>query len=328
MRSGWAATTLLMGMTFAAEPAWSLALVRTSADAGGTFSSFVDSNQYPNLTNEPHLSALSHASELNAYSDIAAGSMSSCFSPSPTCALAGTDRLVNSFASANGNNGRLRAGADAHMSGPIGGGNVSATASATLIDTITLTSPIIKISLDVTSLSTLHAGADASFTFLFRFADPTPNNIEDQGPTPIFAIEGFSDDTDEGYVIHLLDSGIPIESGSSIPGLINFEADLSDPAFASLFASPFPSVPPAFDLNGPNLFEFALIARARCETDPCSASSRLDETLYIELEGSSANGYNYLGREAVEPPPTGIPTPASAALLLGGLLGLAAARRR
>ena len=80
MRSGWAAMALLIGTIFAAEPAWSLALVRTSANAGGTDGSFVRSEDYPNLTNEPHVSALSHASELGAYSDIAAGSLSSCFS--------------------------------------------------------------------------------------------------------------------------------------------------------------------------------------------------------------------------------------------------------
>lgn len=330
MRGGWAAMASLIGMILAAEPAWSMALVRTSASAGGTFGSFVDSGQHPNLADEPHLSAFSHASELSAYSDIAAGSISSCFSPSPppNCALVGTDRLVNSFASANGNSGRLRAGAHAHMGGPTGSGNVSGLASATLIDTITLTSPIIKISIDVTGFSTQHAGADASFTFLFRFADPTPNNIEDQGPTPIFGIEGFSDDSDEGYVIQLLDSDTPIQSGSSIPGSIDFEIDLSDPAFAALFTSPLPPFPPPFSLDDPNLFEFTLIARASCEEDPCSATSRLDQTLYIELEGSSANGYNYLGRGAVDPPPTSIPTPPSAVLLLSGLLGLAAAFRR
>lgn len=322
MRRGWVAMALLTGMVFAAEPAWSLALVRTSASATDLFTSFVDSQGHPELANAPHVSAVSHATELIRYSDIAAGGLSSCFGPTPpsNCALAGTDRLVNSFASANGNNGQLRAGAQAQISGPTGNGNARGIASATLIDTITLTSPIIKVSIDVNGFGALHPGADASFTFLLRFADPTPNNIEDEGPTPILGIDGFIDDSDAGYVVHLLDSHTVVESGSGVPGSLDFEFDLSDPAFSDLFT--------LFDLDGPNQFEFALIARASCEENPCSASSRLDETLYIGLEGTSENGYNYAGRDAVDPPPTGIPTPATAALLLGGLLGLAAFRRR
>jgi hypothetical protein len=166
---------------------------------------------------------------------------------------------------------------------------------------------------------------------VFRFADPTPDNLEDQGPTPIFGIEAFRRDSDEGidqgYAIYLLDSETPIETGSSIPGSFDFEIDLSDPAFAALFTSPFPPFPAPFSLDDPNLFEFTLVARASCDDDPCSATSRLDETLYIELEGKSANGCSYLGRDAVDPPPTGIVEPASGLMLLGGLAALAATLR-
>ena len=188
---------------------------------------------------------------------------------------------------------------DIRIDGPTDSGAARGTVSATLIDTITLTSPVIKVSIDINGFTTQHTEGEADFAFVFRFADPTPDNLEDQGPTPIFGIEAFHRDSDEGIdqgdAIYLLDSETPIETGSSIPGSFDFEIDLSDPAFAALFTSPFPPFPVPFSLDDPNLFEFTLVARANCDDDPCSATSRLDETLYIKLEGNSANGYSYLG---------------------------------
>jgi hypothetical protein len=339
MHTKWLTAAIFLGVLGSAEPGWAAAIVQTSANAGnGQPSSSLNSANNPALANEPYVSSVSHASELSASSTAAAGHVDTCFNPppGPNCVLAGTDRLVNTFASANGNKGTLRAGVHTYIDNSLGGGFTNGIARATLTDTITLTSPVIKISIDVTSFITKDTGGDASFLFTMGFADPTPENLEDQGATLLFSLEGFRDETgpqlEKGFIAYLL--GEPenvFASGSSVPGLFNFEIDLSDPAFAALFEPLFPDAPPpfnqpAFDLTGPNEWFFTLIADASCDHDPCSATSRLEETLYVELEGESQNGYNYPGRQIVDPP-NEIPEPATGLMLLGGLAALATGLR-
>jgi PEP-CTERM motif len=338
MRRNSLAAALLAATILSTGPVWAGAIVRTSADAGnGLPSSSINSSNLPGLVNEPHVSSLSHASELSASSEAAAGTVNTCFNGGSNCHLVGTDRYVNSFASANGNNGTLRAGVHTYVDNSLGGGFTRGTATATLTDTITLTSPVIKISIDVTKFLTNDTGGKASFLFAMGFTDPTPENLEDQGATPLFTLEGIRDEggpqLEQGFIAYLLGEPENVyDSGSSVPGFFSLEIDLSDPAFAALFEPLFPDAPPpfnqpAFDLDGPNEWFFTLTAEAYCDHDPCSATSRLEETLYVELEGQSANGYNYPGRQIVDPP-NEIPEPATGAMLLGGLAALAAGLRR
>jgi hypothetical protein len=336
MQARWLMAAALLGSVASAGPASAAAIVRTSANSG-IQSSSVDTSEDPNLANAPHVSAVSHASENLASSTAVAGPLSTCFtSVGPHCAIAVPDRFVNTFASANGNNGTLKAGVRTYIDNSLGGGNTQGIASARLTDTITLTNPVIKVSVDVTSFITNNTGGDASFQFSMGFADPTPDNLEDQGPTFLFTLEGFRRETgpelETGFIAYLL--GEPeneYDSGNSVPGFFEFEIDLSDPAFAELFEPQFPDAPPpfnqpAFDLAGPNEWFFSLTARASCDHDPCSATSRLEETLYVKLDGDSESGYSYPGRLVVDPP-SEVPEPATGLLLLGGLAGLAASLR-
>ncbi len=335
------AAALLTGTMLSTGSAWADAIVRTSADSGvDPFRSSVNTATNPTLANEAHVSALSHASELAASSESAAGNVNTCFNGGSNCAVVGTDRLVNSFASANGNNGTLRAGVRTYVDNSLGGGQTDGSATAILTDWITLTTPMIKVSIDVTSLMTTDTGGDARFNFSMGFADRTPGNLEDQNETVLFTLEGIRKATgpevETGYIAYLLGEPFlyPYDSGSSVPGRFDFEIDLTDPVFAELFEAQFPDAPPPynlpmFDLAGANLWFFSLTAQASCSSDPCSATSRLEETAYIELEGQSESGYNYTGRQIIDPPPTGeIPEPATALMMLGGLAGLAALRRR
>jgi hypothetical protein len=174
MRSGWTAAALLIGTTLSAGPAWALAVVSTSA---GTeiFSSSISSGQDPALLNEPFVSARSHATELSSSSNAVAGPLPPCLGPAP-CAAFGTDGTGNAFASANGNKGTLRVGAEARINGPDHGGSVGAAATAVLADTIALNSTIVEISVDITAFNAQQAGGGARFRFsMGRVLPETPD---------------------------------------------------------------------------------------------------------------------------------------------------------
>jgi hypothetical protein len=207
MRRSLAAVALLIGTTVSADQAWSEAIVRTSANSG-IESSSVNTSEIPGLANEPHVSAVSHASENLANSTAAAGHLSTCFtSVGPHCAIAVPDRFVNTFASANGNNGTLKAGVHTYIDNSLGGGNTQGIATAALVDTITLTSPVIKVSIDITSFMTNNTGGDVDLQFRFGFADPIPHP-EIGHATPLFTLEASRRETgpelEQGFIAFLL----------------------------------------------------------------------------------------------------------------------------
>ncbi len=314
------AAALLTATVLSTGPAWALAFVGTSAGTND-FSSSITSGQDPALVNEPHVSARSRATELSSESNAVAGFLPPCLGPAP-CAAFGTDRIGTAFASANGNNGTLRAGAEARINGPNGGGGVGAAATANLLDTITLNSTIVEISVDVTAFNTQHAGGGARFRFSMDLILPETPDPEDLEFGSILAVSAVGD-TSELFTARVF--GDLIDSGSSVPGSFHFEIDL-----ARLFASPFPNIPPLNPADTPITLGFGLEAEADCDdADPCKAKSRLENTLYIKLDGESASGYSYPGRQIVDPPPTGeIPEPATGLVVLAGLGGLAALRHR
>ncbi len=327
MRSSLLMGALLLGSTIITGPAWSGAIVRASADSGYESAS-ADSSDDPNLVSEPFVSARAHATELSASSLATAGAIDSCFqtgNPAPGCVTIGTEVQVRSYASANGNAGYLRAAAN---SGDGGQGS----ASATLIDSITLTNPVIDVFIDVNAIggaSVVSPGQSVgqSSIFFSLFLDTPSPNLDQPQRIFLFSMEAFKDDEDSGFIAYLLDDPDNVaDSGSSIPGSFDLEIDLSDPAFAGIFGLPGPA---GFDLDGPLPLGFMLMTSAACFDDSnCFAQARVDNTLYIALDGASANGYSYPGRSVVGPPPTGIPAPASGLLLLSGLAALAGLRRR
>jgi hypothetical protein len=303
-------------------------IVRASANSG-IESASVDSSDDPNLANAPFVSARARATELSANSLAAAGAIDSCFqvgNPPPNCAIAGTDIRVNAYSSANGNSGTLRAAAN---SGDGGRGS----ASAALIDSIVLANPVIDIFIDVNAIGGGNAQSpgqsigQSNILFSLFLNTPSPNLDEPQ-QIFLFALEVFKDDDDSGFLAYLLDDPDHIvDSGSSVPGSFHYEIDLSDDAFAEIFGLPGPG---GFDLDGPLPLAFLLSTSAACFDDSnCFAQARVDNTLYIELEGTSANGYSYPGQQIIDPPPpTGIPEPATALMLLAGLAGIASGARR
>jgi hypothetical protein len=136
---------------------------------------------------------------------------------------------------------------------------------------------------------------------------------------PILSVNAVGD-TSERFTVR--EFGDLIDSRTSVPGSFHYEVDL-----ARFFS--FPGIPPANPADTPINLVFELEALADCDDAiPCSAESRLENTLYIKLDGTSESGYSYLGREIVDPPPTGIPAPASGLLVLAGLAAIAAFRRR
>lgn len=331
MRSGTVLAALILGSTFLSPPAWAEAIARAGANSG-VESAAADSADNSALANEPHVSARARATELSANALSAAGAIDSCFqagSPSPGCATVGTEISVTSYASANGNQGTLKASARASD-----GGHGSAT--AVLIDTITLASPVIDILLDLNSFTGALAqspgqvtGSSSVFFSLFLDNRDDPNPDAPQSIL-LFTLEAFKDETESGFAAYLMDDpdGGTIDSGNSIPDSFHYEIDLTDPAFASLFGPIAPGFPSFYDLGEPLPLGFMLHADASCSSN-CFAEARIDKTLYIELEGESANGYAYPGKQiVVDPPPTGIPEPATALLLLAGIAGLAAGARR
>jgi PEP-CTERM motif len=316
------AAALLTATMLSTGSAWALAIVATSAGTND-FSSSIGSAQDPNLVNEPHVSARSRATELSTESNAVAGFLPTCLGQAQ-CAVVGTDAIGTAFASANGNNGTLRAGAETRIHGPDAGGDVHAAAGAGLIDTIRLNSTIVEIFVDVTAFSTPHASGGTAFFFSMAMILPETPEPEDTEFVSILDVEAFRDGSqdEESFSAHVF--GELVESGTSVPGSFHFEIDL-----AQLFASPFPNIPPLNPADTPITLGFGLDVEAGCDGDPCTAESRLENTLYIKLDGQSESGYSYPGRELVDPPPTGeIPEPASGLMLLGGLAGLAAGLRR
>lgn len=316
------AAALLTATVLSTGSAWALAIAGTSASTS-QFSSSIRSTDDPNLVNEPFVSARARASEESASSNAVAGPLPSCLGPAQ-CAVFGTDLIGTAYASANGNKGTLHAGAEARVTGPNGGSDVSAAAGAGLRDTIRLNSTIVEISVDVTAFRTPHARGGTTFFFSMAMILPETPNPEDTEFVSILEVEAFRDgeQDEESFSAHVF--GEQIESGTDVPGSFHFEIDL-----ARLFQSPFPNVPPLNPADTPITLGFGLDVEAGCDGDPCTAESRLENTLYIKLDGQSENGYSYPGRELVDPPPTGeIPEPATALLVLAGLGGLAALRRR
>ncbi len=304
-------------IALAAAPATATAIVNTSANSGPYSSS---SNTPADIANEPFISARSKATANGASSNVATGALPSCAQPGSCTSLASPPE-AGSYASANGNTGTLKVGAQAWD-----GGGARASARAGLIDTVTLTSPIIKIFVDINALgagtnqSPGQSNGDAHI-FFTMFIPPyagAPSDVENKN---LFSFEVSKDDDGAFYSAYLLDDADnPFETANSAPGELSFSIDLSDAAFANLIP------------NGPLDLGFMLFATAECDTSNCFSQARADESLYIQLQGSSANGYSYLGRPTgtdpdPDPDPVGVPEPMSALLLLSGLFGFAGLRR-
>jgi hypothetical protein len=319
--------TLVGGLIMvAAAPATATAIVRTSANSGPES---ISSDTPSDIANEPFLSSRSNAWETGASTNTVAGSLPSCAGPQG-CANAGNYPEAGSYASANGNKGTLKVGATA-----INGGDAQASATAGLRDTITLSNTKIGISVDINKLGgSDHPGPGQSsgsgsifFTMTLKTGSAENENLH------LFSFEVSKDGNDSGYIAFLLDDPEnEVASGNSVPGSLNFEIDLSSEAFAHLFQNQGP-FPPAFPLNGPLELSFLLSARADCNSSDCVSVARADESLYLDIDGISANGYEYVGRDGgtdpdPNPDPVGVPEPMSALLLLSGLAGYTALRRR
>jgi hypothetical protein len=304
-------------IALAAAPAAATALVNTSANSGLYSSS---SNTPAEIANEPYLSARSKATANGASSNVAVGALPSCAQPG-SCTSLSSPPEAGSYASANGNTGTLKVGAQAWD-----GGDARASARAALIDTVTLTSPIIKIFVDINALgpgtnqSPGQSNGDANI-FFTMFIPPYAGAPSDVENIILFSFEVEKDDDGAFYTAYLRDDiDNPIETGNSAPGELSFSIDLSEAAFSG------------FIPTGPLDLGFLLSATADCDTSNCFSQARADESLYIQLQGSSANGYSYLGRGAGTDPdpnsdPVGVPEPMSALLLLSGLFGFVSFRR-
>lgn len=301
-------------ITLAAAPASAAAIVSASADSGPESAS---TTIPAGLANEKHLSANAKATATTSHANVVAGPLPSCGAAG--CVVLGNAPEAGAYASANGNTGTLKVGAQAWD-----GSSARATARASLTDRITLASPIIKVSVDINALgpsSIIGPGqtfgdTNIFFTMFIPKPEGAPSDVQDK---ILFSFEVSKDENGSFYTAYLLDDADnPFDTANSMPATLNFSIDLSDTAFNGLIPA------------GPLDLGFALRASADCDTDNCFSQARADESLYIELQGSSANGYSYLGRGTgtdPDPDPTGIPEPMSALLFLSGLAGLAAARR-
>jgi hypothetical protein len=315
-------------ITVAAAPATATAIVRTSANSGPES---ISSDTPSAIANEPYLSSRSHATATTTSTNTVTGALPSCAGPAG-CANSGNYPEAGSYASANGNKGTLKVGAVA-----INGSNARASATAGLRDTITLTNTKIGISVDIdafggsnhTGPGQTSGGGSLFFAMSLHVPNAPPESTE---AFILFSFEVGRDEDGKGYVAYLRDDpDNPLVISTSVPDVLNFEVDLSSEAFADLFAPQGP-FPPAFPLNGPLDISFMLRASADCDSDDCVSVTRADESLYINLQGDSANGYSYPGRGTGPDPdpgtdPVGVPEPMTALLLLSGLLGLAGLRR-
>lgn len=319
-----------LGSTLPVSPAQALAIVHASANSGVESAS---SDIPQNLEAEPHLSARARASAVSSSANVVAGPLPGCGAPGQGCATLSNPPEAGAYASANGLNGTLKVGAQASD-----GGNARASATATLIDSITLTNTAINIRLDINAFGAGNAQSpgqtqgDATLFFSMFFNTPSPN-LDDPQRVFLFAIEVSEDAADKGYFAFLRDDpDLVVASGSSVPGNLEFTIDLADPVFADLFTGIGP-LPGQFDLAGPLPLGFALSVSADCDSDNCYSQARADESLYIKLSGTSANGYSYPGfvpgtDPGPDPDPVGVMEPGTLLALIPAVLGLALVRTR
>lgn len=314
------------GFMSLARPAQATAVVDVSADSG---LQSAGENSGDDLAAEPYVSGRARATSDTASATVVAGPLPNCGNGSGGCATTVNPPEAGAYAAANGLDGTLRVGAQV-----TDGSDARARATATLIDTITLTSPVIDIFVDIDAFGEGDAQSPGqtqgrASLFFSMFLDTPSGNPDDPQTIILFSFEVGADEQDAFHIAYLRDDpdGLVIDSGSSVPGFLSYSIDLSSAAFADLFEPLVPNIPPLFDLNGPLAIGFVLSAGAFCDSDNCFAQARADESLHIGLQGLSASGYSYPGI-AQEPTPDPIPEPASVFLLLAGLATLAMAGSR
>jgi hypothetical protein len=229
----------------------------------------------------------------------------------PLCFSTGANNgQSRGFAEANGAKGSLRAFASADAQAGTGAKAVSTR--ATLQDTITFHgAPTITIDLD---LSRSLGGNDAFHTFGF-FMQHCPGGDCSFGGIDLLSIailQGkdpvFGDD--KSFTLRRYDdlgNPVVIQSNTDIPDHLVLELDLSD------------------YLGSDATLDIVAWMTASAEAEDGSTIVRADQTAYLGIEDySSASGYNYAGRQAIDPDPDPVPVPAPPSLLLlaTGLAGL------
>lgn len=232
---------------------------------------------------------------------------------------------ANSFASANGTDGTLRTSAIAANHH-----DAFARGAAALIDTVSLSSPVIRLRLDIDALSGSMLGSpDWIGTIDFRLYVPG-TGLESDPDVDLFRFTASRTPGDSSSVIGRLrnsagGSGLVFEE-TLVSGVAGFSEDLDLGDIKFFDGHPVPSIfPIGGSVVGQDLeLAFSLVATADCSsTSDCFVQADADGTLYIGLEGVSASGYRYPGFAVDPPPPDGVPTPASWLLLASGLATLA-----